>query len=567
MGHTMRSSLRRIGCGGGGSAVGSRHFRGRFLLAALVTSAAVAVFVAFGRPFGDTTWSGDHYIIPSSRSTYDSHFSADFPTSPPTREFVSISNSSVSTANVVLPPVLAPSPSRNGVLDDAEMDDGSPDLKETPLWKEVANTTDANVPPFLVEPHSSPLENSAATNVHSDGPELRMPPLQVQVTGPLTSTDQQLVYAKGEISRAPIVFDDPELYAPLFLNVSVFKRSYELMENILKVYIYQDGSKPIFHRPQLKGIYASEGWFMKLMEENKSFIVKDPNKAHLFYLPYSAHRLEQALYVPNSHNIQPLLIFLRNYVNMISVKYPFWNRTRGADHFLVACHDWGPYTTKWHHELLANTIKALCNADVSEGIFIRGKDVSLPETSIRNPRRPLRNIGGKPASQRTILAFYAGQMHGRVRPILLQYWKGRNDDMKIYGLLPKGVARKMSYAEHMKSSKFCICPMGYEVNSPRIVEAIYYECVPVIIADNFVLPFEEVLDWSAFSVIVAEKDIVNLKDILLKIPQRQYATMQMNVKKLQKHFLWHSKPVKYDIFYMILHSIWFNRLNHIQTEQ
>ncbi|RWW83890.1 hypothetical protein BHE74_00007578, partial [Ensete ventricosum] len=328
-----------------------------------------------------------------------------------------------------------------------------------------------------------------------------------------TLTDQQLIYAKGEIDRAPFVYDDPKLYAPVFRNVSVFKRSYELMESILKVYIYKDGSRPIFHRPELKGIYASEGWFMKLMHENKNFVVKDPNKAHLFYLPYSAHRLEQTLYVLNSHNIQPLMIFLRNYVNEISVKYPFWNRTGGADHFLVACHDWGPYTTKWHHELRRNTIKALCNADVSEGVFIRGKDVSLPETSIRNPRRP------------------------------------------------------MSYAEHMKSSKFCICPMGYEVNSPRIVEAIYYECVPVVIADNFVLPFEEVLDWHSFSVVIAEKDIANLKDILLRIPQSEYVTMQMNVKKLQKHFLWHAKPVKYDIFHMILHSIWFNRLNQIPTDQ
>lgn len=139
--------------------------------------------------------------------------------------------------------------------------------------------------------------------------------------------------------------------------------------------------------------------------------------------------------------------------------------------------------------------------------------------------------------------------------------------MKICGSLAERVARKMSYVDHMKSSKYCICPMGYEVNSPRIVEAIYYECVPVIIADNFVLPFEEVLDWSAFSVVVAEKDIPNLKDIILRIPQAQYVTMQMNVKKLQKHFSWHAKPVKYDFFHLILHSIWFNRLNQIQSQQ
>lgn len=124
------------------------------------------------------------------------------------------------------------------------------------------------------------------------------------------------------------------------LQCCLNSRSYKLMETILKVYIYPDGKRPIFHQPHLVGIYASEGWFMKLMEENRKFVTRDPNKAHLFYLPYSARQLETALYVPNSHNMRPLSIFLRDHVNMIAAKYPFWNRTHGSDHFLVACHDW-----------------------------------------------------------------------------------------------------------------------------------------------------------------------------------------------------------------------------------
>ncbi|KAK8933508.1 putative glycosyltransferase [Platanthera zijinensis] len=376
--------------------------------------------------------------------------------------------------------------------------------------------------------------------------------------------DEALIYARKEIKNSLLIFADPDLYAPLFLNVSVFKRSYELMEKILKVYIYRDGQRPIFHTPELKGIYASEGWFMKLIEQNRHFIVKDPGQAHLFYLPYSARRMELALYVPDSHDMKPLSRFLRDYVNQISSKYPFWNRTRGSDHFLVACHDWGPYTTNMHAELRKNTIKALCNADTSEGIFQSGRDVSLPETTIRTPRRPLRQVGGRPISQRSILAFFAGNMHGRVRPILLEHWgNNKDEEMRIYGPLPSRISKKMSYVEHMKSSKFCICPMGFEVNSPRIVEAIYYECVPVIIADNFVLPLEDVLDWSAFSVVVAEKDIPKLKDILLGIPLGQYVKMQECVKRVQRHFLWHARPVKYDLFHMILHSIWSSLLNHI----
>lgn len=101
------------------------------------------------------------------------------------------------------------------------------------------------------------------------------------------------------------------------------------------------------------------------------------------------------------------------------------------------CNIQGPYTTAAHEELRKNTIKALCNADISEGIFIKGKDVSLPETTIRNPRRPLRYIGsGRPVSQRSFLAFFAGNIHGRVRPVLLKYWDGKDPDMHIYGPLP-----------------------------------------------------------------------------------------------------------------------------------
>nr|XP_043625280.1 probable glycosyltransferase At5g03795 [Erigeron canadensis] len=375
-----------------------------------------------------------------------------------------------------------------------------------------------------------------------------------------SARDQDILASKVQITNAPSRVTDRELYAPLYRNFSIFKRSYELMERTLKVYVYKDGEKPIFHQPILKGLYASEGWFMKLMEGNKQFVVKDPNKAHLFYMPFSARMLEHKLYVRNSHNRTNLRQFLKIYAEKIAAKYPFWNRTGGADHFLVACHDWAPYETRHHME---HCIKALCNADVTAGFKV-GRDVSLPECYVRSPRNPLRDLGGKPTADRHIFAFYAGNMHGYLRKILLEYWNNKDTDMKIFGPMPPGVASKMNYIEHMKSSKYCICPKGYEVNSPRVVEAIFYECVPVIISDNFVPPFFEVLNWDAFSVIVAEKDIPDLKTILAAISDDKYKELQHGVKKVQKHFLWHVKPIKYDLFHMTLHSIWYNRVFQIK---
>lgn len=112
------------------------------------------------------------------------------------------------------------------------------------------------------------------------------------------------------------------------------------MERVLKIYVYKEGKKPIFHQPILKGLYASEGWFMKLMERNNRYAVKDPRKAHLFYMPFSSRMLEHTLYVRNSHNRTNLRQYLKDYSENIAAKYRFWNRTGGADHFLVACHDW-----------------------------------------------------------------------------------------------------------------------------------------------------------------------------------------------------------------------------------
>ncbi|XP_051137126.1 probable glycosyltransferase At5g03795 [Andrographis paniculata] len=371
--------------------------------------------------------------------------------------------------------------------------------------------------------------------------------------------DQELLNAGSSIESAPPVENDPQFDVTLYRNFSAFNRSYELMEKTLKVYIYAEGDRPIFHQPPLKGIYASEGWFMKQLKSSKQFVTKKPRKAHLFYIPISSRALEVSLYVPDSHDRKPLISAVSNYVDMIRRKYTFWNRTDGSDHFLVACHDWAPSETR---ETMPNCIRSLCNSDIREG-FRFGKDASLPETFVRTPQNPLRQLGGKPPSKRRILAFFAGNMHGYLRPILLSHWENKDPEMKIFGRMGKAKGR-MSYAEYMKSSKFCICAKGFEVNSPRVVEAIFYECVPVIVSDNFVPPFFETLDWESFAVFVAEKDVPELKNILTSIPPSKYLKMQRRVRRVQQHFLWHSRPVKYDVFHMILHSVWHNRVFQIR---
>lgn len=220
---------------------------------------------------------------------------------------------------------------------------------------------------------------------------------------------------------------------------------------------------------------------------------------------------------------------------------------------------WDSQAPKLTRDHMGNCIKALCNSNLGSGFKI-GKDVSLPVTFIRTAQDPQKDIGGNPPLERPILAFFAGSMHGYLRPVLLQYWNNQEPDMIISGPMNRSIEGKARYRELMKNSKYCICARGYEVHTPRLIESIFYECVPVIISDNYVPPFLEILKWESFSVFVLEKDIPNLRNILLSISEEKYLAMQHRVKMVQQHFLWHKQPVKYDLFHMILHSIWYSRI-------
>ncbi|GFY82688.1 exostosin family protein [Actinidia rufa] len=105
---------------------------------------------------------------------------------------------------------------------------------------------------------------------------------------------------------------------------------------------------------------------------------KIPKKAHVFFLPFSVSSIVRFVYERESHNWAPLKQTVKDYVHLVGRKYPYWNRSLGADHFMLACHDWGPELSSAVPDLYKNSIRALCNANTSEG-FNPTKDVSFPE--------------------------------------------------------------------------------------------------------------------------------------------------------------------------------------------
>ncbi|XP_075081559.1 putative glycosyltransferase At5g03795 isoform X2 [Nicotiana tabacum] len=342
---------------------------------------------------------------------------------------------------------------------------------------------------------------------------------------------------------------------PMYHNANSFHRSYLEMEKSFKAYVYEEGEPPIFHNGPCRSIYSTEGRFIHEMEKGNFYRTEDPDEAMVYFLPFSVVVMVHYLYVPGAHDMHTIGTTVADYVKVISSRHTFWNRSLSADHFMLSCHDWGPHSTSYVPHLFNNSIRVLCNANTSEG-FNPIKDVSLPEIHLKTGDiKGL--VGGPSPSTRSILAFFAGGLHGNIRHHLLEQWKGKDEEVLVYEKLPRG----KSYESMLKNSKFCLCPSGYEVASPRIVEAIYAECIPVLISDSYVPPFSDVLNWKSFSVTVAVKDIPNIKKILMSISQSQYLRMHRRVKQVQRHFMINGPPKRFDLFHMIVHSIWLRRLN------
>ncbi|KAL8506910.1 hypothetical protein ACS0TY_017703 [Phlomoides rotata] len=372
--------------------------------------------------------------------------------------------------------------------------------------------------------------------------------------------EASLVRARALIKEAIIKSrDSPPLiedsdYVPqgeIYRNPYVFQRSYMLMEKMFKIYVYAEGDPPMFHNGPSKDIYSTEGIFLGFLESNTHLRTYDPDEAHLYFLPFSVVMILENLFDPVERDKGVLERVVTDYIRIVSTKYPYWNTTLGADHFMLSCHDWGARATWYVHHLYFTSIRALCNANTSE-YFNPRKDVSFPEINLKTGN--LTGLTTSGSSNRTILAFFAGKPHGKIRPLLFRHWKDNDEDIKVMETVS-------SYKEMMESSKYCLCPSGWEVASPRVVEAIYAECVPVLISQDYVLPYSDVLDWERFSVRVSVGELPELKTILMRIGDEEYDKLRRSLRQVQRHFVVNDPPKRYDVFNMMVHSLWLRRLN------
>ncbi|XP_026401339.1 probable glycosyltransferase At5g03795 isoform X2 [Papaver somniferum] len=350
----------------------------------------------------------------------------------------------------------------------------------------------------------------------------------------------------------PKVVADKDLggFSDIYHSHEIFRLNYAEMEKNFKVYIYPDGDPNTFYQTprKLTGKYASEDFFFQNIRESQ-FRTEIAELAHLFFIPISCHKMRG-----KGTSYANMTIIVKNYVDSLILKYPYWNRTLGADHFFVTCHDIGVRATEGVPLLVKNSIRVVCSPSYDVG-FIPHKDVALPQV-LQPFALP---AGGNDIRNRTTLGFWTGHRNSKIRVVLARVWEN-DTELDIKNNRINRSLGPLVYQKKFYRTKFCICPGGSQVNSARITDSIHYGCVPVILSDYYDLPFNDILNWRKFSVILKENDVYQLKGILKDIPEEQFVALHKNVVKVQKHFQWNSPPTRYDAFHMVMYELWLRHL-------
>jgi hypothetical protein len=89
-----------------------------------------------------------------------------------------------------------------------------------------------------------------------------------------------------------------------------------------------------------------------------------------------------------------------------------------------------------------------------------------------------------------------------------------------------GHIEAQEYIKSIQSSVFSLCPEGFLPWSPRLYEAIQIGTIPIILADNIVLPFERFIDWRSFSAKLNVSNIRNITDFIYQINNFEQYTKQ-----------------------------------------
>lgn len=175
-------------------------------------------------------------------------------------------------------------------------------------------------------------------------------------------------------------------------------------------------------------------------------------------------------------------------------------------------------------------------------INLRDWERSLAPRSISMPALPVTVGQYKPEIKRIMAGFRGVDSHP-CRRALAALHNGKTiiaelvDKTNHFGKLDaeKGVIDP-TYVALMEASIFAFIPRGDAEFSYRLLEAMSFGCIPIILADGLVLPFDRIVPWEEFSLHMPESRISEIPGFLARMPAHRISAMQGSVYRVYRQY-------------------------------
>ncbi|KAK3231352.1 hypothetical protein Dsin_003233 [Dipteronia sinensis] len=332
----------------------------------------------------------------------------------------------------------------------------------------------------------------------------------------------------------------PVLSSP-YISPLTFIPNYQKMLKSFKIFSYTPPQPLVFSTP------AESLFFSSLL--NSSFLTPDPDRAHLFFVPFSSATPTRSL---------------SRLVNELRTDFPYWNRTLGADHFYVSCDGLGFNSDRNLVELKKNSVQISC-FPTQRSSFIPHKDITLPP--LADPHHaPVKNESKN----------YLGYVkYGAVKESSLV--NELSDDQDF--LVERQPSDVLTYEWRLSVSKFCLFEYG-DGDVSGISDAVSFGCVPVVITDRPIqdMPLMDVLRWQEIAVFVGWKNksgggsdgAKQLRHVLGRTygDEKRYEEVRGSCVTAGQHLVWNEEPQPFDAFHMTMYQLWLRRhtIRYARTE-
>lgn len=285
--------------------------------------------------------------------------------------------------------------------------------------------------------------------------------------------------------------------------------------------------------------------YMKVLNviQDSNYHTSDPSQACIFVL--SLDTLDRDTLSKD---------FVRNMPSRIQ-RLPLWNNGQNHIIFNLYSGTWPDYT----EDLGFDVGKAiLAKASISLENFRPGFDISLPLFYKTHPER-----GGDdgyldsnkfPGTKKYLLAFKGKRyvygigsetrnslyhLHNERDIVLVttckhgDSWKEHKDERCDHD---NAEYDRYDYEVLLRNSTFCLVPRGRRLGSFRFLEVLQAGCIPVLLANGWVLPFSEIIDWSECTISADERLLLQVPEIVRSVNASQLLHMRQQTQLMWNQY-------------------------------